>query len=310
VFHDCQQNLEGAINSIKDAINASSADNPLYFILAGPMEVPYMGIQRSDPEKRKYVYCISHNVWNDGYASADLVDHNKRHVIPQGVTWIQIKDQNAYLSTGPFGRPSTSEEWKPWTWLRDSENPDLNFLWDRLRSSTRADCSDSGMAYFLMTGDEEPEITKLRELLLNNHIPQPLDPRKRIRIEAENFFELENFEIDFRNDRKVSQRISVISGKGSYGHIKTVFNEPYTSQKANYHVDIRYFDGSSESSQFQLYINEKAVGMDWNSSDNDDKWKTHSISEVSINDGDIIMVQVELASGNSAKLDYVQLNLK
>jgi len=310
VFHDCQKDLEGAVNSIKDAINASSADDPLYFILAGPMEVPYMGIQRSDPEKRKYVYCISHNVWNDGYASADLVDHNKRHVIPQGVTWVQITDQNAFLSTGPFGRPSTSEEWKPWTWLRDSENSDLNFLWDRLRSSTRADCSDSGMAYFLMTGDEESEISKIKDLLANNNIPQPLDPRQRIRIEAENFFALENFEIDYQNDRKVSQRINVKSVEESYGHIKTTFNEPYTADMAEYNVDIRYFDGSTGSSQFQFLINNKPVGDPWDSSENDNTWKTHSIADVTINDSDIIKVQITQDSGNIAKLDFVQLNLK
>ena len=39
VLFDCQKNLGGAIESIKNAINASSADDPLYYVLAGPMEV-------------------------------------------------------------------------------------------------------------------------------------------------------------------------------------------------------------------------------------------------------------------------------
>ena len=56
------------------------------------MEVPYRGIKNADPDKRKYVYCISHNNWNDGYASSDLVDHNKRDIIALGVNWIQIQD--------------------------------------------------------------------------------------------------------------------------------------------------------------------------------------------------------------------------
>jgi hypothetical protein len=87
VFFDCQRDLEGAVESIRRAIDASSADAPLYFILAGPMEVPYLGIERSDPSKRQYVYCISHNNWNDGYASGGLVEHNKRDLIPLGITW-------------------------------------------------------------------------------------------------------------------------------------------------------------------------------------------------------------------------------
>ncbi|HEX2523763.1 MAG TPA: hypothetical protein VHP35_16700, partial [Terriglobia bacterium] len=65
IFHDCQKNLDAAVNSIKTAINASSADNPLYFIVAGPMEVAYLGIQKSDQQKRKFVYVISHSRWND-----------------------------------------------------------------------------------------------------------------------------------------------------------------------------------------------------------------------------------------------------
>ncbi len=53
ILFDRQKDLNGAINSIKNAINASSADNPLYYVLAGPMEVPFRGIEKSDPDKRK-----------------------------------------------------------------------------------------------------------------------------------------------------------------------------------------------------------------------------------------------------------------
>src|SRR5918996_1369030 len=51
VFHDCRKNLDGALASIVKAINASSADDPLYFIVAGPMEVPVRGIEKADPAK-------------------------------------------------------------------------------------------------------------------------------------------------------------------------------------------------------------------------------------------------------------------
>jgi len=51
ILFDCQKDLDGAVESIKNAINASSADNPLYYVLAGPMEVPYLGIVKSDPAK-------------------------------------------------------------------------------------------------------------------------------------------------------------------------------------------------------------------------------------------------------------------
>ena len=129
-------------------------------------------------------------------------------------------------------------------------------------------------------------------------------------MEAENFFELHNFEIDYQNDRKVSQRINIKSGKDGDAHIRTIFNEPYTADKAVYDVDIRYFAGSTGSEQYQLLINGKDVGDPWNSSDVDDQWKTYSISNVTINDGDTIMMKVYKEVGNEVKLDYIELNLK
>jgi hypothetical protein len=94
VFRDCRKDRDGAVASIAKAINDSSADNPLYFIVAGPMEVPVLGIRKSDPGKRKFVYCISHSAWNDGFAAKYTFTHTKRSVIASGVHWVQIKDQN------------------------------------------------------------------------------------------------------------------------------------------------------------------------------------------------------------------------
>ena len=165
LFHDCRKDLDAAVNSIVRAINESSADNPLYFVLAGPMQVPFMGIEKSDPAKRKFVYCISHSRWNDGFAKGYTFPHNKRAVIPTGVRWIQITDQNKRFATSPFGRPATEDEWAPWLWMRDSAVGNVRFLWDRMRATTRADCSDAGMAWFLVSGDEEGDIVKLRQLV-------------------------------------------------------------------------------------------------------------------------------------------------
>jgi hypothetical protein len=211
VFYNCQKDREGAIENIKNSINECSADNPLYFILAGPMEVPYLGIQKSDPAKRQFVYCISHSRWNDGYTTRadNLMTHNKRDVIPQGIKWVQITDQNQFLSTSRYGRPAKPDEWRPWYWMRNSNDSKVRFLWERLLAVTRADCSDSGMAYFLMTGDERSEISKVRKLLDDNIVPAPTDPREHIRIEAENFLTLDNYDVEHRNDRSVSHRINV-----------------------------------------------------------------------------------------------------
>lgn len=308
VFHDCQKDLEGAIQSIRDAINASSAENPLYFILAGPMEVPARGIERSDPAKRKFVYCISHSRWNDGYASVAYVKHNKRDIIPLGVTWVQVTDQNALLSTSPYGRPATEAEWLPWTWMRESQDQKVRFLWDRMRASKRADCSDAGMTYFLVTGDEHGDPAKLRRLLEEHRRPDVIDPRRSVRLEAENFRTLEESAVEYVNDRTASQRICVKLGRGSAGGVRTRLDEPYAATRARYDVDVRYAGVPTAGVHFRLLVNGRQRGDAWEAPAGAVTWQTQTLRGVEIRDGDELRVAVRRPAGAEAKVDYVQLN--
>ena len=313
ILFDCQKDLTGAIESIKNAINASSADDPLYYVLAGPMEVPFLGIEKSDPEKRKYVYCISHSRWNDGYAGSDqaLHNHNKRDVIPSGINWVQIKDGNPNLAhPGGAGRTSTPEQWRLYHWLRDSSDPRLQWIFTRLEAEGRADISDATMTYFLLTGDEDADLGKLKSLLDEKKIPSPMDPRRQIRIEAENFKTLDNYVVDGSSDRGASHRLSVRKTKAGAGAIRTPFDQPYAARSALYDVEIRYFDQKNGQSRFALYVNGEPQGSPWSASRDTDQWTTHTIADVTVASGDEIMVQVQDDSKEAAKLDYVQLNYK
>jgi len=313
ILYDCQTNLDGAIESIKNAINASSADDPLYYVLAGPMEVPFRGIEESDPDKRKYVYCISHSRWNDGYTSSDrnLHNHNKRDVIPSGINWIQVKDGNPNLAhPGGVGRKSTPDQWRLYHWLRDSSDPKLRWIFARLQTEGRADISDSTMTYFLLTGDEDANLGKLKSLLDDERIPAPMDPRDTVRIEAENFLSLNNFEVDPRNDRRASHRLSVrLSGK-ERGRIRTPFNQPYAAESGRYDIDVRYFDAKEGRRRLALVINGSRQGDSWIASANNDEWTTQTIPAVTVQSGDEIMVSARGRGGGYTKLDYVQFNRK
>jgi hypothetical protein len=313
VMFDCQKDLDGAIESIKNAINASSADNPLYYILAGPMEVPFLGIEKSNPDKRKYVYCISHNSWNDGYTrdDQDLHNHNKRDVIPFGINWIQVKDGNRNLAhPGGVGRKSTPEQWRLYHWLRNSSDSRLKWIFTRLQAELRADISDSTMTYFLLTGNEDADLFKLKSLLDDKKIPAPMDPRKRVRIEAENFRTLNNFAVEHRNDRRASKRLCVKLTSIDTGYINILFNEPYTARNARYDIDIRYFDEKDSQCRFALYINGVPKGNSWRASKDNEQWMTNTIEDIAVNSGDEIMVKVQGDSGEYGKLDYVQLNYR
>jgi len=305
IFHDSQKDLAGAVESIRKAIDASSANDPLYYIVAGPMEVAYMGIQKSDPAKRKFVYIISHSRWNDGFSPRYSFTHTKRSVIPLGIHWVQIADQNRLLSTSPYGRPAKEEEWLPWHWMRDASDPRVRFLWDRMRASTRADCSDAGMAYFLVTGDEAGDPLKLQKLLIAKEMPTPVAARQSVRIEAENFRTLENYELEFKDDREVSHRINV-KLNGAKGKIQTPFAEPF-SASGRFDVEVRYLDEKDGKSRYALSVNGVRKGEPWVASSDTEGWKTHVIPNLDVKTGDEIAVEVERDGSEAGKLDYVQL---
>jgi hypothetical protein len=308
LFHDVRKDRDAAIASIVRAINASSAENPLYFVLAGPMQVPFMGIEKSDPAKRKFVYCISHSRWNDGFASGYTFPYNKRAVIPTGIRWIQIGDQNRRLTTSPFGRPATPEEWAPWLWMRDSSVDNVRFLWDRVRATTRADCSDAGMAYFLVSGDEEGDLVKLRELVEKHKRPAPLDPRPYVRLEAENFLTLENYVLEDTN-RQASHRLHVKLAGGSKGRIRGPFDQPYTARKAAYDAEIRYLPDESSTCRYTFLVNGRRQGKPFQSVAGKD-WQTQLFPDVSVSSGDSIEIESVCDAGGAGRLDYVHLTRK
>jgi len=306
-FFDCRKNLDGTIASLAKEIDASSAENPLYFIVAGPMEVPVRAIQKSDPAKRKFVYCISHSRWNDGFASTYTFTNTKRSVIGSGVNWVQIQDQNRLLSTSPYGKPGTPESFQPYAWMRDSSEAKVRFLWERLQVSTRPDPSDAGMAYFLATGDEEADPAKLKRLIGDHVIPAPVEARKKVRLEAENFRELDGYELEDKNDRSVSHRLSVKPSGGAAAAIRTRLDEPYAAASGRYDVELRLFDEKGRTCKLSLSVNGTVQGAAWESPGNGQGWLTHKLENVEIRSGDEIAVRAE---GAPVKLDYFQLDAR
>jgi predicted amidohydrolase len=302
-FFDCRKELDRAVNDIARVINESSADNPLWFILAGPMEVPYLGIQKSDPAKRRFVYCISHSSWNDGYSRRYQFTHTKRSVIEQDVHWIQIRDQNPLLSTSAYGREARPEEWQPYHWMRDSKDARVRWLWEKMLVSTRPDCSDAGMAWFVVTGDEQCDPAKLKRAL-DEHQPPPIMTRKEVRLEAENFRQLDGFAVEFFNDKKSSQHLQVALKSGARGRIATVFDEPFAPRDGSCSIDVRFTDEAGSRSLFTLLVNGTPQGETWESSGEGKGWTTRTLRDVPIHAGDEIAVEVQ---GAPSRLDFVQL---
>jgi predicted amidohydrolase len=304
-FFDCRRNLDGALSSLVEAIAASSATDPLYFVIAGPMGVPFRAIEKSDPSKRQFVYCISHSRWNDGYASNYKFTCTKRSVIEQDVHWTQIRDQNERLSFGRYGQPSAPEDFSPYFWMRDSRDEKVKFLWERMLVSTRPDPSDAGMAWFLVTGDEECDPVKLKRLLDDHQVPPPVTARRLVRLEAENFRHIEGFAVDDRKDKGASHQLSLVANKNT-GRIRTRVGEPFMCA-GKYEAVIRYHSAPAQGGRFTFFINGTPRGSSWTAAAGDSGWASQTVSNVDLRIGDEIRVDIE---GPGSRLDFVQFNLR
>jgi hypothetical protein len=221
---------------------------------------------------------------------------------------VQILNQRG-LGTCPEPKngPCPQEKWALWNWMRDSQSADVAWLYERLQAMGRPDCSDSGMVYFLLTGNEESTVQDLNQLL-HGRVPPPLAQRPAVLLEAENF-ELENYIVPSRRlGAAVSQRMAaqLIDGKTT-GSLRAVFNQLYTAS-GRYDIGVRYFDDSRGNAQFKFLLNGKQQGEPWSAKSRSGTWQTQIIRNLPLTPGDEILVQVQAEGNHNGGLDYVQLN--
>ncbi len=171
VFVNAKQNTNAAVDKLTAAINASTSDNPLSIVAAGPMEVIGRSLAKAASSKRRYVTIISHSSWNEGHADKPAGKESKH----TGWTLSEIRnmgsppavkdlpDQNSGLNAS-F---STFHQW------RDSSDSRLRWLWQRIQMQNRdinfADMSDAGMVHWLVagrrSGDEKASASEIKALL-------------------------------------------------------------------------------------------------------------------------------------------------
>lgn len=139
---------EASVNDLRDAINASTAGDPLWIIEAGEPDIIAYALEAAQPAKREHVRVVSHHPANDN--SGDFFTWQE--VLDYGVTEHQIGDQNVKLqSTIPV-----------WDWAKNHEREGIAWIWDQLDyaekdgvvkfQTNKFDCSDAGMIYWWITG--------------------------------------------------------------------------------------------------------------------------------------------------------------
>jgi hypothetical protein len=175
-FMAAVDNPETAYEALKDEINRSSADDPLFVIAAGPVHVIGEAISRADRDRRRFVSVITMlNCWNDDHADKPYVawEHHTGWTMPEireqfsseeggALRIVSIQNQNPHLM----------RNWTEYDWLRTApERTDPayakdSWLWlfNRLCMSIKPvsgvenyyaiDASDAGKVVFLLTGLE------------------------------------------------------------------------------------------------------------------------------------------------------------
>ncbi|GIW95194.1 MAG: hypothetical protein KatS3mg110_3235 [Pirellulaceae bacterium] len=325
-FFNCRRNPEEAVAHLARQIQRSNHSDPLYIILAGPVDILLAALKRSSPSACKHVYVISHSRWNEGFRGEGeepalgefhgiSLGHTKRDVLEMGVRWVQIPDQNPTLSAARYVRastlgypthsrwaPSRPEEFAPYFWLRDSHDPKFRFLWYWLETSTRPDCSDAGMTYFLLTGDPVATPQKLHEFL-SGQVKAPPAGRDTIRLEAENFIGLENYKI-VRMDRRVSHSLAISPVSPQIPtRLHTVVDEPYVADTATYATFLAYRGKPGLTFTATLVGAGQPLPSVEVRIDNSD-WNQLKLGDISLRIGDPVEIRLE---GTLPELDYLEL---
>jgi hypothetical protein len=171
-------NPEIAYEALKMQINKSSADDPLFIVVGGPVQVIGEAISRSDSSKREFVTVIStKDSWNDDHSNKPYLSWENH----SGWTMKEIKKQ--FLKTDSNSikiisiqnqNPFLKKNWKEYEWLKTA--PERNdpyylrsswlWLFNRLCISVKPetegeyycyaiDPSDAGKIIFLLTGMEK-----------------------------------------------------------------------------------------------------------------------------------------------------------
>jgi len=167
--YNCKADQAGAVNDLKNAINASSAGDPLWIIEAGEPDIIGYALEAANASARQYVHVVSHHPANDN--SGDFFTWQQ--ILDFGVTEHQIGDQNVGLkvliSTGL------------WDWADGNSNPAMNWIVDQLKyaeadgvvpfQDNYYDCSDAGMVYWWLTGannggNKNSTPVEIKEMLL------------------------------------------------------------------------------------------------------------------------------------------------
>ncbi len=168
-FLDAKWQMDATIKDLAKAINASTANDPLWIVEAGEPDIIGFALKASKKEKHKFVKVVTHHPANDD--AGDF--YTWKSILDFGVEEVRIPDQNIKLKV----------KLPEWNWARDHKDPRLQQVWlqgkiaevdDVVRfQKGKWDCSDAGMILYWITGAnvnnglKQGTVTDVKSILLN-----------------------------------------------------------------------------------------------------------------------------------------------
>ena len=167
-FFDAKWQQEETVTDLANAINASTAKDPLWVIEAGEPDIIGMALDASKKAKHKYVKVVTHHPANDD--AGDF--YSWQQILDFGVEEVRIPDQNVNLKVNL----------EKWDWAKNHPDPKIQWVWlqgkiaevDDVVSFQKGkwDCSDAGMVLYWITGASngglnQGTVDDVKKLLLN-----------------------------------------------------------------------------------------------------------------------------------------------
>lgn len=168
-FIDVKWNLDEAIADLAKAINASTAEDPLWIVEAGEPDLIGFALDVSLKEKHQFVKVITHHPAND--QTGEFYEWDE--ILEFNVEEVRIPDQNILLKV----------DRERWDWAMNHPDDRIQWIWLMGKTAEvdnvvkfqkgKWDCSDAGMVLYWITGANvnkgEPQGTDIdvKEILLD-----------------------------------------------------------------------------------------------------------------------------------------------
>ncbi|WP_075589653.1 hypothetical protein [Labilibacter marinus] len=313
-FYDVTTQLEAAKTSLAKEMSISTEDNPLYFIHAGLSEFVYQAVEKAiemgGMENLRHVKLVSHSGFNENETRRDWhrtwADIQK--LCGNRIQYHKIKDQNACGIKDVLW--CSGKDFSPWYWMRDHQDESIRWMYTRAQAhdTGKADISDVGMVYWLLTGDENGSPEKFKNFL-GDGIPnaaegiavtKELDSNNRFTLSAMEDFPIitiPGFVPPYIDKYRKAMAIDAVHYKGDFAASKVHLTAP----EGIYNITLTTLTEIDGESEYRLHVNGELIGKTQNTaSDKDYEALKHTFKNISLNERNDI--QVEFNSHSNGKI--------